>query len=581
MANKPGLHAGMIRPLFRMCIYIYAGLRFLSGNIIDGLLRRGSQSRRADRLRRILESLGPTFVKLGQQLSLRADILPYAYCQAFAELLDNVRPFATSKAIQILELSLKRQKDDIFEYFNPEPIGSASLACVFQARLKSGEEVAVKVRRPKVADILISDLTAFGWLIRMAEWFTVLEPGLANSVQVELQTMLLAELDFRREARFMDMFRRDAIRKSMDVTAPRVYFEWCSEDILVSEFVKGIQMSTLLKAVDHNDQAMLEKARSNGIEPKVLAQRLARVVHIQLMENLFFHADPHPANLFVLPNNTICFLDFGSCGRFTTRSRRIWRQLHFHILRRDVSRMVQSAISLAEPLPPVDADRFRKRLEQIFTDWIYASVSKDAEWWERCTAQNWIKYVAVARELAIPVNLETLQFFRATMLYDTLIVRLDPKFDFPKEFRKYIVEAGNRSRKRVMKWLRKRFNGPIAQDWTMVEEVADFGTQAFARLRKIVDAPLIQFAQLIGKAAFVALTFARVAILGVGGLALTGAWAIGSRCITGEDPVMLDVVTLSPPRALALLAFSAGAVIFLRKLMARIDDVKVDALKPA
>ena len=160
-------------------------------------------------------------------------------------------------------------------------------------------------------------------------------------------------------------------------------------------------------------------------------------MHRELLEHLFFHADPHPANLVVLPNSEICFIDFGAIGRFSTETRNTWRELQFHMQNQDIERMVRASITLAGRLPPINVDDALAAMEEIYTDWVYAISSTDAEWWERSSAQNWLRYINVAREYGIPVSMETIQFFRATLLYDTIIVRLDKNVDPIEEWRQY------------------------------------------------------------------------------------------------------------------------------------------------
>src|SRR5271166_2700602 len=435
-ARRVYFRAGLIPPLLRLFVWLWGAIRFYSGSIFDLFLGRDSVQRRAVRLRRVFEDTGASFTKLGQQLSIRADILPYAYCAELGKMLDRVPPFPTKQAIAIVERNLGQPLHDLFEIFDPEPIGSASLACVYQARLKSGQHVAVKVRRPGIGPLIAADLRALDWLMNLAETLTLLQPGLTRRFRQDIRTILFNEMNFRTEARFMDIFRRRS-RKRGDVTAPRVFFQYCTEEVLVSEFVSGVWMWELIAAVDGNDQAFLSRVAAQGIEPQALARKLSRIMHREVLEELFFHADPHPANIVIRPNNGICFIDFGAVGSFSTQTRKTWRELMHHMMNGDVTRMVNASLSLSGPLPPIDVERLAKEIEQIFADWMYAHKSRDAEWWERSTAQAWLRYIEVARKYAVPVSLETIQFFRATFLYDSIITRLDKDIDFAREYKGY------------------------------------------------------------------------------------------------------------------------------------------------
>ena len=199
------------------------------------------------------------------------------------------------------------------------------MACVYQATLKSGEQVAVKVRRPGIGRLLSADLRALDWLLILAEMLTLVRPGLTKQFRQELRTILMGELNFRAEARYTEMFRLRA-QDGAGVTAPRVYFQYCCDEVLVTELMSGLWMRELMAAVDRNDQEFLSNARSMGIDPDVVARRLMQSAHRVVLEHTFFHADPHPANLAVLPDSRICFIDFGAVGRFSTETRNTWRE---------------------------------------------------------------------------------------------------------------------------------------------------------------------------------------------------------------------------------------------------------------
>jgi predicted unusual protein kinase regulating ubiquinone biosynthesis (AarF/ABC1/UbiB family) len=207
MARRPTYRAGILYPLLRLLVWMRVFVYFVSGNAVDFLLRRGSTQERAVRLRRLFQSAGGSFGKLAQQLAPRADILPYPYCAELSKMLDQAPAFPTSDAIAIIERELGKPLADVFEIFDPDPIGSASVACVYQACLRSGQRVAVKVRRPDIARKLSADLRALDWLLIAAEALTIIRPGLTASFRQEIRKSMLSELNFRGEARYTEMFR--------------------------------------------------------------------------------------------------------------------------------------------------------------------------------------------------------------------------------------------------------------------------------------------------------------------------------------------------------------------------------------
>jgi ubiquinone biosynthesis protein len=360
----------------------------------------------------------------------------------------------------------------------------------------------VKVRRPGIGPLLAADLRALDWLLIIAETLTFIKPGQTTNFRHDLRKMLLGELNFRTEARYQEMFRLRAEKDGDGNTAPRVFFEYCSDEVLVNELVSGIWMWELMAAVDRNDHEFLANVSRMGIEPGVVARRLVRALHRELLEHLFFHADPHPANLVVLPGGRICFIDFGAVGRFSTETRNTWRELQYHMRNQDVGRMVQCSINLAGRLPPIDIDSVMKKMEDIYADWVYAVNSTDAEWWERSSAQNWLRYINVAREYGIPVSLETIQFFRATLLYDSILVRLDKDVDPVKEWTSYARQAAKGSRRRVRRSIKKRIWGPTRMDYLKIEQLADIATQLVFRFQRRVEDPIIHFRNIVGKIAY-------------------------------------------------------------------------------
>ena len=444
---------------------------------------------------------------------MRADMLPYTYCVELGKLLDQAPPFPLEQAISIIERTLGQPLAEVFEIFDPEPIGSASLACVYQARLKTGTRVAVKVRRPGIGPVIAADLRALDWLLIMGETLTIIPPGIARNFRDEFQTILFNEMNFRAEARYTDLFRRRAAKHKKDVTAPRVYFQYCSDEVLVSEFVSGVWMWELMAAVDREDHDFLAQVARIGIEPRALARKIVVIMQREIQEELFFHADPHPANLVIMPNNRICFIDFGAIGRFSTQVRKVLREFQYHALKGDIGRMVNASLSLLGRLPPLDVERIRHELEKIYADWIYAVYSRDAERWEKSSAQAWLRFLEVAREFRIPASGELIQFFRTSFSYDAIITRLDKNLDVASALQAYAQQAAKEARQRVLGGLRKRRWGLTDMDYLQLEEFGDMITQGVFQLQRNIEQPIVHFKNIVGKIAYTASLFLKLGYL--------------------------------------------------------------------
>jgi predicted unusual protein kinase regulating ubiquinone biosynthesis (AarF/ABC1/UbiB family) len=569
MAHRVVFKPGIIQPFLRWFVWLFVCIQFFGGNALDLLSGRDTTQRRAVRLREALESGGVSFAKLAQQLSLRADFLPYAYCVELSKMLDRAKPFPTAEAIAIIQRSLGRPLNEIFSTFDPEPIGSASLSCVYQATLNSGDRVAVKVRRPGIGRLLASDLRAIDWLLVLAETFTLLRPGSTSQFRQDLRDILMGELNFRAEARYTEMFR---LRAQTDVvTAPRVYFQYCSDEVLVTELMSGVWMRELMTAVDRNDQEFLSNARSAGIDPGVVGRRLLEIGNRMIYENTFFHADPHPANLIVLPDSRICFIDFGAVAGVSAQNRGSLRETQYHMKNYDVERVVQTSARFAS-FPPMDVDAVNEAMAGIWADWILAVRSTDAEWWERSSAANWVRYINAAGEHQMPMNAEIIQLSRATLLYDSIVMRLDKDVDIIKENEVYAQKAAKDARRRVSRSVRNSLSRPIHTDFVRIEQLSDMVTQfAFSFQRRVED-PIPLLRSVTGKIASVFSILLRIGYLALLGSVLAVTSDEVAARLFGYTIVWSSMVnTLMSNRSLQLILLIV-AILLVRMVLVRLND---------
>lgn len=582
MVKELAFRAGFFHAVGRLLVWLLGLTRFFGGTLWDSVKGRQSMERRAVRLREVLERLGPTFIKVGQQLSIRADFLPYTYCRELAKMLDAVPPFHVDDAIAAIEASTGEPLGKTFVVFDKDPIGSASLACVYQAYLRSGDRVAVKVRRPQIIETIAGDLRALGWLMSLSELIGAIRPGITRNFRLELYSMFHEELNFRKEARYTDLFRRRAKKnKQRQVSAPRVFFDLCGDDVIVSEFISGVFLSEILGALDRDDTEALQYLSTLGYDPVAIAKLLNRTFNWEILEGLLFHADPHPANIVVRPDNSLVFLDFGSCGRIPSKVRHLWAQLQIHIANEDVAQMVSVSVSLLEPLPPLDVDRLTKEIEALYWDWLFAVKSKDAEWWERASGALWVKLVSIARRNQIPMNLDTLRMFRATFLYDSITFRLWSELSLTREFKKYSKGAARRSRKRISRAIDKRVRrgGLTRGDYQRIENLMGIGQNIINRTQYLLDQPEHRFTSMLGKASYsfaVALRLLKVAILLHVLLLLPLAiynYAIGDPANTLNTAELFLRMLESP---LYQLLMAGIALIIIHKSQMRIEDVDID-----
>ncbi|MFC1936349.1 ABC1 kinase family protein [Chloroflexota bacterium] len=497
-----------IKAVGRLFVWIYMILSFIAGNLWDQLRRRDSEARRAVRLRCTFEKVGGTFVKLGQQMAMRIDLLPWAYTIELSKMLDQIPPFPLEQAIEIIERSTGQKWQDIFSVFDPEPVGSASVACVYQAVLKTGEKVAVKVRRPKIGELFMADFKAFDWLLDLAEFLTIVRPGYTLNIRKEFQTILLEELDFVQEARFQDMFRRSARKTGQKFfAAPKLFHQFCNQEMIVQEFTAGIWLWEIMAGVEQQNIQALTRMRELNINPKKVAQRLLWVNYWGMQENLFFHADPHPANVIVSKNSKLTFIDFGSCGSFNREQRAGLELTAMASGQNDAEGMARGTLKLFEPLPPLDVKELFQEAESEYTRvlTIFKSKQEHTEWWERTSVRQWMSFFKFSRKNNIAVTIHTLRMIRATLLYDTVAVRISKEVDRFEEYLKFKKFRESQAKKRVTKNLKNQVKQGLDDTvFFRMEEIAKTGEKLMYRTRSMLDSPLFNFSSLIGKWVFTA-----------------------------------------------------------------------------
>jgi ubiquinone biosynthesis protein len=571
-------HAGVIHTAGRLILWSLVGLYFYLGILFDKTLRRDSLARRATRLRGIFERLGSTFVKVAQQLAIRADVLPLEYTEELSKLLDTVPPFDVAIARRMIERVIAAPIDRVFAEFDPQPIGSASIACVYKARLHTGETVAVKVRRPGIDARLAADVRALGWILQAAEWAGVFKPEFTRTLRTEFGRMLFEEVDFYREARNTEIFRAEAIRGEQSyITAPRVHFALSGEDVLVTDFVTGVFLKDILRALDERDEIVLARVRDEGIDLPEVARRLVMSAHWELLESLLFHADPHPANICVQSGNTLVFIDFGSCGRITGRYRRIWQRFYHELTDHNVQQMVQTALAILEPLPPINVEDFSREIELMFWDWVYAMNSDHSEWWEKASGVLWMKFADAARRYQAPMSSEIVRIFRATFLYDTMIFRLWNSLDMKEEFKRYRNQAGRRTKRRIRREFWRRVEkGLTNSDYLEIDDLWHLGRQIVGRMQHYMDTPAPNFAREIGKLSYAFILSLRTGAFAIAAVALLILVSSAHRLATGQPlNIWSRLVSLSTNPWLQV-GFAVMVLLMIRKTIKKLQEPDLD-----
>lgn len=457
---------------------------------------------RAKRLRKILEWLGGTFIKVGQQLAIRSDVLPKAYCDELKTLFDKAEPMPEAYPGEAIYRQTGKRLAETFAYFEFPPIGSASVSCVYKARLHDGTQVVVKVRRPGIVEAFKTDLAAFDIVLKSLEFLTILRPRVTGTLRSEMRLMLLEELDFHIEARYQELFRTYyKKRKKLRMTAPKIFPKLCGREVIVSEFVTGIWLKDMIAGLEgHGRKRYRRWLEGFDIDPHKIAKQLIRGSHYGFFECPFFHGDPHPGNILVQPRNRIVMVDFGACGVFGERERHQLAQMHRYQAKEDVSGMVQCVIGLMEPLPPIDIDPFRRRLEDAWWKGFYGIKSKHADWWERTSFRLWSALLREVRRAEIPLPLSVLRMVRATLLYDTVAARLYRGINVFKEYRWYFDRYARRVQRDMQRsFLRQLFCGPDPENYVRLRRIFEVGNLLLYQAELLLRRPLPDFSALVSK----------------------------------------------------------------------------------
>jgi len=287
-----------------------------------------------ERLRLSFEELGPTFIKLGQILSTRPDILPQDIIDELAKLQDSVKPFPFEEVKSLIESEFDDKFENIFMEFDEEPLASASISQVHPARLHSGKKVVVKVQRPNIERIMYQDLRLLEDLASFIDNHTKYGKIYDFTKMVEdFKNTLQNELDFRIEAENAETFKKN-FSKDKGIRVPDISWVHTTRRVLVMEYIEGIRV---------NDFSSMER---EGIDRGVIARKLATSLSNQILRDGFFHADPHPGNIRVLADDEIVFLDLGMVGKLNEELKRQFLKMFMGIAFNDSRLIIQAIISL-------------------------------------------------------------------------------------------------------------------------------------------------------------------------------------------------------------------------------------------
>lgn len=365
----------------------------------------------AERMRLVLEELGPTFIKFGQFLSTRSDLLPPHYVEEFAKLQDNVPPFSFAEVCSELQREFGQEITTLFSSFTREPIAAASIAQVHRAVLLTGEEVVVKVRRPGIVEQIETDVEALMLLAMMAEKHLpdseIYDP--VGQVR-ELARTLRREMDLSLEGRTIERFEAN-FSGDESVYFPKVYWQFTSKAALTMELIEGIKVSDI------------DGLTAAGLDPKLIATRGADAFVKMVLQHGFFHGDLHPGNILILPGNVIGMLDFGMTGRIDPFLKRYLTDILLAILKRDAEEVISLLIYSGDITDNVNVRALRRDISEFIDTYYELSLQ------ELQIGQLLVDFTEIITSYRIKFHPDLLLLAKTFMTLESMGRRLDPDFD--------------------------------------------------------------------------------------------------------------------------------------------------------
>ena len=371
----------------------------------------------AKRLSRVFQELGPTFIKLGQILSTRPDLITEEYIEEFKKLQMQAAPLPFGEIAEQIESSLQRPLEELFAYIEEEPLASASIAQVHVAKLHDQTEVVVKVLRPGIRDVLFSDLSILKFL---AKQLTSLFPDTALfdpvGIAEEFERALSKEIDFSVEFRNLQRFRRN-FEQNPEVHIPIAYKEYSCDSVLVMERIHGIPVTSVTE------------------DQQQLLRRLLRAVFEMIYVHAFFHGDLHPGNILIEENGRIALIDFGLVGRLTPRMRNFVIDLLLGILRHDYESVAETLYEIGTKKVAIDYERFQSDVSTLLDEHLLGATMADIEF--GVLLQD-ILDGALRHNIAVPPNYTMM--FKALITAEGVGKQLDPDMNLIEALEPYVKE---------------------------------------------------------------------------------------------------------------------------------------------
>ncbi|HEX8967760.1 MAG TPA: AarF/UbiB family protein [Chloroflexota bacterium] len=419
--------------LRRFARLIWVVLKYGSGPLMRRVLRRAARGDSfAVRLRNALEELGLTYVKLGQFLALRFDIVPPDVARELNQLFEQVPPFEFRGVRRVIERELGQPLEQLFIDFETQPVAAASVAQVHRARTLRGERVAVKVQRPGIQRLFAADMriilrmTAIADALRLAGRLSLTE------MASEFATWTWREMNFLIEAHTAERVRAHAVGEVI----PRVDWQLTTSHVLTTEFIDAISLARLASAVEKNE---LEEVRRQypDLDISEVLHALAMASLRQLFTSGLFHGDPHPGNILVLPDNRVAFVDFGIFGELNDFERSVLAGLIENLALGNINDAFRHYAQELMPTESTDPRAFEREAKSVLRRWYRGASDPARSVSERHVGRYIGDMIEVSRRNGLRMGINYLLCWRTLNALDATVLRLQPEFDLMRELRTF------------------------------------------------------------------------------------------------------------------------------------------------
>lgn len=395
--------------------------------------------RNPERLRELLEGLGGAFIKFGQLFSMRSDILPPSYCATLATLFDHVPPFPSSEARAIIERELGRSIDEMFATFDDNPIGAASFGQVHLATLRGegeeGRKAAIKVCRPGSDRTIEVDGRLLLLLGLIVDGIGILGRIKLGPVFRDFVRWTRREINYLQEGKNADHLH-ELTQWNPRQRIPYIYWDKSTPRVLTMEYLEGITVNEIIRRHEASDPALDGELAALGCDRVTIARNVWQTFLMQAFVGQVFHGDPHPGNLIVLPENVVGFIDFGLQGRMNEESRREQGIMLDAVARENIEKLFLSTLDVLDaPRGLLVTDTYDDFCENADA-WLDACDNPGAPMSEKTLNRLVTSSMKIARQVGLVLAPQTMLFYKGLITIDSVILRVNPSFDYKKETRR-------------------------------------------------------------------------------------------------------------------------------------------------